>query len=307
MSMTLLLWYHLLWPLHCCFMLFKTSFEVAVTNWHLPYYSSLCERFTYFKVKLLFHLLFFFFVHSVYVWGECNEHKVFHHDQVWSVGRAPQSVQISNGSLYISVLSTMRQNLGRSTRSIYLGLACLSLTLHLLLAFFCLSVLQTACVLPTSSSSSKPRTDTQGHQFVVRSSSSSAASSSHKLPTSPQIDEHHKLNSNMLHHRGRLSLNESTERKQKLILKVKGHSKLEALFKHPLYNLPYPEPQEDDWLLRVKTNEEVRDTSEEDEWEDDLNNDSKWWVKHIGGGGDTQFNVTLNKDVDYFLLILVCE
>uniref|UniRef100_A0A7N5ZTU5 FAM20 C-terminal domain-containing protein n=1 Tax=Anabas testudineus TaxID=64144 RepID=A0A7N5ZTU5_ANATE len=149
----------------------------------------------------------------------------------------------------------MRQNLGRSTRSIYLGLACLSLTLHLLLAFFCLSVLQTACVLPTSSSSSKPRTDTQGHQFVVRSSSSSA----------------------------------------KLILKVKGHSKLEALFKHPLYNLPYPEPQEDDWLLRVKTNEEVRDTSEEDEWEDDLNNDSKWQSASEEEGYD---KITWTSDVD---------
>lgn len=182
--------------------------------------------------------------------------------------------------------STMRQNLGRSTRSIYLGLACLSLTLHLLLAFFCLSVLQTACVLPTSSSSSSlsiPRADTQEYQFVVHSSSSSAASSSHKLPTRPQNDERHKLNSNMLHHRSRNTLNESTEREKKLISagkvtqKVKGHSKLEALFKHPLYNLPRPEPQEDDWLLRVKTTEDAKDTrSEEEEWEDDIINDSKW-------------------------------
>lgn len=185
------------------------------------------------------------------------------------------SVHISNGSLF---LSTMRQNPGRSTRSIYLGLACLSLALHLLLAFLCLTVLQTACVLPTSSSSSTPRTETRGH-----SSSSSAASSSHKLPTSPQNEGHDKLKSHSLHHGGRNSLNESSGREKRLISRgevvpeVKGRSQLEALFQHPLYDLPRPEPQEDDWLLRVKSNEDARgSSSEEEEWEDAINNDSKW-------------------------------
>uniref|UniRef100_A0A7N8WXP8 Family with sequence similarity 20 member C, like n=1 Tax=Mastacembelus armatus TaxID=205130 RepID=A0A7N8WXP8_9TELE len=147
----------------------------------------------------------------------------------------------------------MRQNLGRSTRSIYLSLACLSLALHLLLAFFCLSVLQTACVLPTSSSSSSiPKADTLHRQPVFHASSSSAASSSHKLPTS---DKHHKLNSNTWHHVGKGSLGEAAEQEKtligagKVIQKVKGHSKLEALFRHPLYNLPRPEPQKDDCLL----------------------------------------------------------
>ncbi|XP_022612762.1 extracellular serine/threonine protein kinase FAM20C-like [Seriola dumerili] len=162
----------------------------------------------------------------------------------------------------------MRQNLGRSTRSIYLALACLSLTLHLLLAFFCLSVLQTACVLPASSSSS---------------SSGDASSSSQKLPTSPQNDEHHKLNASTLHLKGKDSFSAASEREKKLIgtgqviQKVKGCSKLEALFNHPLYNLPHPELREDDWLLRVKTNEDASDTeSEEEEREDDVSNDSEW-------------------------------
>ena len=55
-----------------------------------------------------------------------------------------------------------------------------------------------------------------------------------------------------------------------------GGSKLEALFSHPLYNLPRPETQEDDWLLRVKTSEdedeeeeEERDTGGEEEEEED--------------------------------------
>ncbi|XP_023251588.1 extracellular serine/threonine protein kinase FAM20C-like [Seriola lalandi dorsalis] len=182
----------------------------------------------------------------------------------------------------------MRQNLGRSTRSIYLALACLSLTLHLLLAFFCLSVLQTACVLPASSSSSSssmPRTDTQHHRSVSHSSSSSDASSSssQKLPTSPQNDEHHKLNASTLHLKGKDDFSAASEREKKLIgtgqviQKVKGRSKLEALFDHPLYNLPHPELREDDWLLRVKTNEDASDTeSEEEQKEDDISNDSEW-------------------------------
>ncbi|XP_059204341.1 extracellular serine/threonine protein kinase FAM20C [Centropristis striata] len=178
----------------------------------------------------------------------------------------------------------IRKNLSRSTRSIYLGLAFLSLALHLLLAFFCLSVLQTACIFPTSSSSSIPRTDTQHHQSSSHSSSSSsAASSSHKLPTFPQNEENHKLNANTFSHKEKNSFSDASEREKKLIQagkgiqKVKGHSKLEALFKHPLYNLPRPELQHDDWLLRVKSKDHPRDTeSEEDEREDSTDSDSQW-------------------------------
>lgn len=184
--------------------------------------------------------------------------------------------------------SMVRQILGRPTRSIYLALACLSLTLHLLLAVFCLSVLQTACVLPASSSSSSssaPRTDTQHHQPVSHTSSSDASSTSHKLPTNPQDIKSYKLSANTSHHEGKDSFNGAIDKGKKLIRagkviqKVKGHSKLEALFNHPLYNLPHSELHEDDWLLRVKTNKDVKDTgSEEEETEDAINDDSEWWV-----------------------------
>ncbi|XP_041673440.1 extracellular serine/threonine protein kinase FAM20C-like [Cheilinus undulatus] len=160
----------------------------------------------------------------------------------------------------------IRLNRGRSTRSLYLVLACLSLALHLLLAFFCLSVLQTACVLPTSSTSSITQTDTRP---ISHTSSSSGASSSHKLPTVPQKEGHHEAP------HPKDSFNDVNEKKliwaEKLIRKGKGHSKLEALFKHPLYNLPRPELQEDDWLLRVKTNEHGKE-----EEEDIINNESEW-------------------------------
>lgn len=181
----------------------------------------------------------------------------------------------------------VRRNFGQSTRSIYLGLACLSLTLHLLLALFCLSVLQTACVLPTSSSttsSSIPRTDTLHHPSVLHSSSSSSAASlSSKLPTSPQNERRHKLPAGTFDHKGNGSFGEANEKAKKLIggenliQKVKGRSKLEELLKHPLYNLPRPELQPDDWLLRVKTDGDERDPeSEEEEREDSIINDSGW-------------------------------
>ncbi|XP_033999504.1 extracellular serine/threonine protein kinase FAM20C-like [Trematomus bernacchii] len=179
----------------------------------------------------------------------------------------------------------MRQNLGRSTRSIYLCLAFLSLALHLLLAFFCFSILQTACVPSSSSSSSStsslPRTDSE-HRQSLSHSSSPAASASNNLPTIPQNEEHHKLNSNKLNHKEKDLLWDATERGNKLtgglIQKVKGWSKLEALFKHPLYNLPPQSLQDDDWLLRVKTNTEHTsdEGSEEEEKEDSIDADSDW-------------------------------
>jgi len=182
--------------------------------------------------------------------------------------------------------SMVKLNLGQSTRCIYLGLACLSLILHLLLAFYCLSVLQTTCVLPTSSSSTSssiPRTDTRHHHSVSHSSSSSAARSSNKLPTSPQIEERHKPAASVFDHKGNGSFSEATEKAKKLTgageVKQKGHSKLEELFKHPLYNLPHPELQQDDWLLRLKTDEDARDTrslEEEMEMEDSIPSDSEW-------------------------------
>ncbi len=62
-----------------------------------------------------------------------------------------------------------------------------------------------------------------------------------------------------------------------MIPNVKGPSKLEALFNHPLYNLPCPELQEDDWLLRVRTDEHVRDTgSEEEDREDVIDSECQW-------------------------------
>ncbi|XP_012728580.2 extracellular serine/threonine protein kinase FAM20C [Fundulus heteroclitus] len=175
----------------------------------------------------------------------------------------------------------VRHSLGLSTRSIYLGLACISLTLHLLLAVFCLSVLQSACVLPTSSSSTSssfPKIDPVSH-----ASSSSAAASSDKQVTSHQHGERHRPTPGAPGPEGNGSFSENTEEAKKLIgagntvPKDRGRSKLEELFRHPLYNLPRSELQQDDWLLRLKTDEEAEEVeNEETATDDSITSDSDW-------------------------------
>lgn len=174
----------------------------------------------------------------------------------------------------------VRLNLRQSTRSIYLGLACVSLTLHILLALFCLSVLQSACVLPTSSSSSVPRIDPVSH---AASSSSSSAASNRQANSRQHGDRHKPSVGGTFENEGIDSFSEDLERARKLIGVGKvspaerGRSKLQELFKHPLYNLPRPKQQEDDWLLRLKTDAEAEDIEKEEKANrDSATSDSDW-------------------------------
>lgn len=187
------------------------------------------------------------------------------------------------GLYFFLAFSMVRRSLGQSTRSIYLGLACISLTLHLLLAVFCLSVLQSACILPNSSSSSTsssvPRIEPVSHT----SSPSSAASSSNKQLINHQHVERHKPSVGTIDHKGNGSFTEDPEKAKKLIgtgkisPKERGHAKLEELFKHQLYNLPRRELQQDDWLLRLKTDEEAEEIVDEEKEKGDSNtSDSDW-------------------------------
>ncbi|KAM4635408.1 extracellular serine/threonine protein kinase FAM20C-like [Polymixia lowei] len=93
------------------------------------------------------------------------------------------------------------------------------------------------------------------------------------------------MDTNMLHRKVETPFNVATEKEKELIgakmdakvvQKVKGPSKLEALFNHPLYNLPRPELQENDWLLRVRTNEDERSTGGEEEREESTPSNSEW-------------------------------
>ena len=59
---------------------------------------------------------------------------------------------------------------------------------------------------------------------------------------------------------------------------ISSRSKLEALFSHPLYNLPRKHLLEDDWLLKLKPKNKGGDSEEEDEEEDSdkSSEDSEW-------------------------------
>ncbi|XP_049602132.1 extracellular serine/threonine protein kinase FAM20C [Syngnathus scovelli] len=180
----------------------------------------------------------------------------------------------------------VRRKLGPSARSVYLCLACVSLSLHVILAFFCLTVLQRVCVLPDSSSSSlNPSTDAQQH-----------ISASHKLSISSQNENAYKSNAS------RLPNAIGGEKKMmgggKLNQVMEEASKLEALFKHPLYNLPEIGLLEDDWLLRVKKNEDKEDAIDSDtqwqsasrkekgydkvSWSSDVESHPPWLRFHLG-------------------------
>ncbi|XP_011602005.2 uncharacterized protein isoform X1 [Takifugu rubripes] len=156
-----------------------------------------------------------------------------------------------------------RLNLAKSTRSIYLSLACLSLALHLLLAFFCLSILQTACILPPSSSTQ----DTDPVQHGSHPSPLDAGRPRRKVRSSrPAGEDSFSGSEKKLTGGGRAAQ------------EVKGRARLEALFRHPLYNLPRPPLQEDDWLLRVRTSEQTEDGEHEGyEEEEAISADSEWW------------------------------
>lgn len=155
--------------------------------------------------------------------------------------------------------------LTRSTRSIYLSLACLSLIIHLLLAFFCLSILQTGCILPLSSSSSSTR-DTVP---VQHGSLHSPLDAEQHQGQRPAEEDPFGRNEKKLTGGGKAEQ------------EVKGHSKLEALFRHPLYNQPGAKLQEDDWLLRVRTSQQAQDEGQEKE--NAIDTDSEWWVSYTVG------------------------
>ncbi|KAJ8406689.1 hypothetical protein AAFF_G00296050 [Aldrovandia affinis] len=150
-----------------------------------------------------------------------------------------------------------RRCLHRCSRPVCLLLACLSLALHLLLALFSFSVNQTSC-------SPQPRPGTQSLRAVAGTNFTSLEAGSAKRDPdagrggSPPLSasrDHQEVPA-QLHAGSRDSPLEerlgSLNRVGRLALPGASLSKLQALFSHPLYSLPRPPLQDDDWLLKVK-------------------------------------------------------
>ncbi|KAJ7992110.1 hypothetical protein DPEC_G00275150 [Dallia pectoralis] len=181
--------------------------------------------------------------------------------------------------------SMVRQGVGR----LFLILACLSLALHLFLALFCLSVLQTSCLLPPTSSSFSS-SSLSGATPLDR-----PAGVSHRPPPSRQSVV--TTRPAPADPGASVSTTDETGKNRKLIgartatdvsRRVYSHSKLEALFSHQLYNLPRPQMLEDDWLLKLKPKKkrEEEDGTEEEEESDESSEDSEWQSESKEDGYD---------------------
>uniref|UniRef100_A0A674AV05 Family with sequence similarity 20 member C, like n=1 Tax=Salmo trutta TaxID=8032 RepID=A0A674AV05_SALTR len=114
----------------------------------------------------------------------------------------------------------------RRSRTVCLSLAVASLSLHLLLSVLSRSVYQNPCDAPS------PR---QTHLHTLRA----------------LVDTNYtsRMSDNHVGH----------GRKEGGPPMGSGMSKLEALFSHPLYNMPTPPIHEDDWLLKVKHKGKARE------------------------------------------------
>lgn len=170
-------------------------------------------------------------------------------------------------------------SLGRSTRSIYVSLACLSLALHLLLAFFCLSVLHTSCVLPSTTSTSSSsdafatavrQTANQLRKSILTLSLLSPSPSPPLLPTLPMllwdVKPRNQTATVQQAPRAKVAFGEAAAKEsnsvaaKKLMEKFKSQDKLELLFRHRLYNLPRPAQREADKLLLVNSQPPEKDS-----------------------------------------------
>lgn len=164
-------------------------------------------------------------------------------------------------------------SLGRPTRSIYVSLACLSLALHLLLAFFCLSVLHTSCALPSSTTASSSsdafaaairRTADHLRESILALSVRTPSPPPPPPPPLPQLQllwdiKPRNQTVTVTARKTKVTFGDAAAKEsqliaaRKLIAKVKSRDKLEALFRHRLYNLPRPEPREEDQLLLARS------------------------------------------------------
>ncbi|KAL1005701.1 hypothetical protein UPYG_G00062570 [Umbra pygmaea] len=177
---------------------------------------------------------------------------------------------------------TMRLLMRRCSRTVFLSLALTSLALHLLLVALSPLVYQSSCQLP---SLGQIHRHTLGARALTNDSSTGSDSPGDRAKTPLDIRKEDsakmdiigpqriaKLNATRTKidiEEGQGYKNSSTKgarpsdslktgrrkgQSGSLVKKPNGSavSKLEALFNHPLYNIPTPPIPEDDWLMKVK-------------------------------------------------------
>ncbi|XP_031666902.1 extracellular serine/threonine protein kinase FAM20C [Oncorhynchus kisutch] len=194
----------------------------------------------------------------------------------------------------------MRWCTRRRSRTVCLSLVVASLSLHLLLIILSRSVYQNHCDAP-----SPRQTHLHTLRALVDTNYTSRMLDNHASYAKTPPDTR-KVNSSHMDSNGPQKMSEKDAVTTKMAVKVghghkeegpvdthtmtvrvgkfgsmgikpmgSGMSKLEALFSHPLYNMPTPPIHEDDWLLKVKPKGKARETS------------TQMWVSYSDIGDDS--------------------
>ncbi|XP_030638738.1 extracellular serine/threonine protein kinase FAM20C [Chanos chanos] len=181
----------------------------------------------------------------------------------------------------------MRWFMRRRTRLLCLVLAGISVFLHLLLVLLMLSVYQSPCLSP-SPHHDKPSLALEDNNFTSKynyvklpahmgqkSSSNTDANGRHKMAASSNMaDMRNHENSALKEDREIASFKMAAPNGNHAATPSKADlTKLEALFDHPLYNLPQPPLEEEDWLLRVKAKANVAERESTQQWLSDNQNE----------------------------------
>ncbi|XP_048104389.1 extracellular serine/threonine protein kinase FAM20C isoform X1 [Alosa alosa] len=158
--------------------------------------------------------------------------------------------------------SVMRWCTRGRVRTLCLGLACLSVLLHLLLVMLTLSVYQTPCEphsqLPSETiraladPNAAPRTDSHREApsgLRQPRVSSMDVGGDHQVVAQTREESSALKQSGIVEPLGEMARARPVSSPQPLKPNL---TKLEALFQHPLFKPPGPPLQEDDWLLLVK-------------------------------------------------------
>ncbi|XP_034543519.1 extracellular serine/threonine protein kinase FAM20C [Notolabrus celidotus] len=199
----------------------------------------------------------------------------------------------------------MKWRLRFRSRTICLSLAFLSIFLHLLLVFVSLPVYHQPCDHPLpprthilrdlantnysagSSGPAEPQTDTSRRDSSTKDANEDAKGHVQTLSNMGLAEKGERDSTNMPVSVGRHGADGEDPVESGLL-------KLEALFDHPLYNMPSPPVPEEDWLLKVKTKVKASErssqmwvsASQEDyldvHWNSSSNSHPPWLRFHLG-------------------------
>lgn len=148
------------------------------------------------------------------------------------------------------------------SRTICLSLAFVTVSLYLLLALISLSIHQQphepswrpkTHILRELAHTSGTSAGLSGPTYITHGDSSIKDASKEAKDSVRALSDVHLVKTGI-----KASVNTAGDHNESV---ESGLSKLKALFDHPLYNMPVPPVQEEDWLLRVRSKVTAREKS----------------------------------------------